>query len=331
MHQLDKLATAGDGNTRIEAHQLQSASSSPVFIVCLMIISTYSALLEPVTQQLQAIQLDLLKVQDHVNKLLQVMSMHRQDAELYFRDDIFSKAAIVAESLQIELKAPRQCQKSTHRSNPSHTNAEDYFRKAIYIPYMDSLISSLKTRFSDENTTQFSLLTLQPMKMASLNRHDFKEKMNSINNVYQIDNFEIEAMNWFDLWSTRDDQKDEELVDILSATQHFFPAVREAILIALTLPATTCTVERSFSTLRRVKTWLRSTMTDERLSGQIIKLFLCCIFTLTSLLTTFHISGLCMMSVHRQRINSNKAAFIESVIDEFGRDSRRLQFLFSRN
>jgi len=37
-----------------------------------------------------------------------------------------------------------------------------------------------------------------------------------------------------------------------------FPAVRHAISIALTLPVTTYTADRSFSNLRRVKTWLQS-------------------------------------------------------------------------
>jgi coenzyme F420-reducing hydrogenase delta subunit len=35
-----------------------------------------------------------------------------------------------------------------------------------------------------------------------------------------------------------------------------------------------------------------------------------------------------MLSVHRDRIKSKKASFIESVVDEFGIDPRRLQFLF---
>src|SRR5687768_10143292 len=53
---------------------------------------------------------------------------------------------------------------------------------------------------------------------------------------------------------------------------------------------TTCTIERSFSTLRRVKTWLRSTMSDERLSA------------------------LCMMSVHKERIEKLKTDFVEEVM-----------------
>ena len=114
-------------------------------------------------------------------------------------------------------------------------------------------------------------------------------------------------MNWYDFWCTEQQSKeikgDLKLIDVLTSTD-FFPAVRHALLIALTLPATTCTVERSFSTLRRVKTWLRSTMADERLSG------------------------LCLLSVHRQSVNKNKTEFMQKVIDIFGRDARRLQFVF---
>ena len=67
---------------------------------------------------------------------------------------------------------------------------------------------------------------------------------------------------------------------------------------------TTCSLEGLFSTLHRVKTWLRSTMTDDRLSG------------------------LCMMSVHRDKISQEKEEFMNTVVDEFGKDRRRLQFLF---
>ena len=88
-----------------------------------------------------------------------------------------------------------------------------------------------------------------------------------------------------------------------------FPAVRKAIRTAMALPVSMCTVERSFSTLRRVKTWLRSTLTEDRLNG------------------------LCMISVHREKINTSKQQFIERVVTEFGREPRRIHAcsFFSKN
>lgn len=46
-----------------------------------------------------------------------------------------------------------------------------------------------------------------------------------------------------------------------------FPTIRELLLILLALPSSVATAERSFSTLRRLKTWLRSTMLNVRLNG----------------------------------------------------------------
>lgn len=45
-----------------------------------------------------------------------------------------------------------------------------------------------------------------------------------------------------------------------------FPEVVTFLRLFLTLPVTTCTAERSFSCLRRLKTFLRSTMKQERLN-----------------------------------------------------------------
>lgn len=211
---------------------------------------------------------------------------------------------VLADKLNIPLNMPRQCARQTHRSNPESSNVEDYFRKSIFIPYLDSLISSLECRFSEINSAQFNLFSLHPARIVKLDRESFKRNMSSIHDTYKIDNFEVEAMAWFDFWSLSPLQEsNSDFRDLLSHTE-FYPAIQKAILIVLTLPATTCTIERSFSTMRRVKTWLRSTMADDRLSG------------------------LCMLSVHREKVNAKKSEFMERVVDEFGRDHRRLQFLF---
>ena len=48
---------------------------------------------------------------------------------------------------------------------------------------------------------------------------------------------------------------------------YFFPNINVLLCILCTLPVTSAECERSFSTLKRLKTYLRSTMTTERQSG----------------------------------------------------------------
>ena len=126
--------------------------------------------------------------------------------------------------------------------------------------------------------------------------------------MYKLDNFVLEAITWYDMWKNMNPPKpispDLTLEELTINHCPVYPAIRHALLIALTLPSTTCTVERSFSTLRRVKTWLRATMAESRTSG------------------------LCM-SVHRKKINSRVEEIINEVIEKFAHKPRRLQFLFS--
>lgn len=76
----------------------------------------------------------------------------------------------------------------------------------------------------------------------------------------------------------------------------FVPTIQAMLLKSLSLPVTTATIERSVCTLWRVKTWLRSTMSESRLCS------------------------LCMLSVHRQKIANNREGFITQVIDKFSQD-----------
>lgn len=69
------------------------------------------------------------------------------------------------------------------------------------------------------------------------------------------------------------DQKNLHLIptDFISSLNRcneiIFPCTRKALKLFCTLPVTTATPERSFSTLRYLKTYLRSTMGADRLNG----------------------------------------------------------------
>ena len=192
---------------------------------------------------------------------------------------------------------PRRCARQVHRPNVGGS-IEEYYRRTIYVPYMDSLIQSLENRFGESNTPYFHIFAIHPREMQQTERDEFKHIVSSVKEMYGIDNLVEEALAWYDVPKHKPlDDNSLGMIELVKQT-NMFPAVRKAILIAQTLPATSCTVERYFSTLRRVKNWLRSTMSDTRLSG------------------------LC------NKVNSQKTELMNRVIDNFGREPRRLQFLF---
>ena len=56
--------------------------------------------------------------------------------------------------------------------------------------------------------------------------------------------------------------------DTLNVTnEELYPSISTVLLILYTMPASTATTERSFSALRRLKTSLRTTMLQDRLTS----------------------------------------------------------------
>nr|CAI5823659.1 unnamed protein product [Callosobruchus analis] len=84
--------------------------------------------------------------------------------------------------------------------------------------------------------------------------------MQNILVFYQLEDIAAEIDLWFHLWKGKqvtDDklkEKDIAIIDLLNRTDAFYPTIRQALLILITIPRPTATVERSFSTLRRVRT-----------------------------------------------------------------------------
>ncbi|XP_044754788.1 zinc finger MYM-type protein 1-like isoform X1 [Coccinella septempunctata] len=244
----------------------------------------------------------MISLGEHIKNIKDIL---RNDREFPNRmsDEMLQRARAVAMDLNIEISIPRLAHKQTHRSNPPSDNDNEYWRRSLIIPYIDSLISSLNIRFSQENTPAFALSKLHPLYMTKTSITDLHKNAESFQEFYNLD-ITGELNLWHNLWVKKaltDDQlRDIEVVDLFNEANIFYPAVRKALIILSTIPCTTATVERSFSTLRRVKTWLRSTMGEERLTG------------------------LCLMSVHRNYSKENSEFIEKTIIDKFSSNPRRL-------
>ena len=61
-----------------------------------------------------------------------------------------------------------------------------------------------------------------------------------------------------------------QIMNNVSSSKSLFSEIFTLIKIANTIPVTSATAERTFSTLRRVKSYLRSTMSQEQLNNCMI-------------------------------------------------------------
>ena len=82
------------------------------------------------------------------------------------------------------------------------------------------------------------------------------------------DQFNTEATRWKHKGSGNCDYEEPQTqVETLDhANPQFYPGIYVALVTLLTYPVSTCDTERSFSGMKRLKTPLRSTMSEERLS-----------------------------------------------------------------
>jgi hypothetical protein len=229
---------------------------------------------------------------------------HRQNASQEF-SKIFNEAANFALENGVEILASRVTGKQKNRTNHPSDGPQEYYRVTTYIPFLDSFLQSLEERFSAENQHGRDFYMLLPSTIKSIQKDKYNDAILRIENFYGADYIgmlSVEADIWFHFWNnSKENITDLDFPALLNFHCTLFPSIKKAIMIAVSLPATTCTVERSFSTMRRVKTWLRSSMSDQRLSS------------------------LCMMSVHRARIEEDNE-FYEKIINDFSVDKRRMQF-----
>ena len=97
------------------------------------------------------------------------------------------------------------------------------------------LRSTIAAPFGESNTPYFQIFALQPREMQQTERDEFKHIVSSVKDMYGIDNLVEEALAWYDVQKHKPlDDNSLCMIELVKQTT-MLPAVRKAILIALTL------------------------------------------------------------------------------------------------
>ena len=83
------------------------------------------------------------------------------------------------------------------------------------------------------------------------------------------DNMDADLHCWKRRWELDDDTElpTNAASALKAADKSFFPNIHTALKLLCTLGVTSCECERSISALKRLKTYLRSTMLEDRMNG----------------------------------------------------------------
>ena len=172
-----------------------------------------------------------------------------------------------------EPQLPRQCLTQTSRDNTPGETPEVYYRRTLSIPFLDELISHMGSRFSDIQQKAVQGMRLVPTVLCDPSIPTLKHQ--DLLDSYDEDlpsplTLESELDLWKHKWQSQSSDPlmpDSPSQTLLFARKSMWPNVHTILRLVCTIPVTSCECERSISVLRRLKTYLRSTMGQERLSG----------------------------------------------------------------
>src|SRR5678816_3218202 len=202
MQALETISIEGDTATGKGAFQLHSAACKSSFIMAMILIAKYSAMVELVVNALQFKTLNIVKTSQHIQHIVKMVRSHRKDEEK-ITDEVLKEANQIAEQLGLDMNIPRIVGRQQHRSNHPATNSTKFWRRSLIIPYLDSITSSLELRFSTENKPAYALTYLHPLHILLITIDELKEKTASFYSFYHLEGIEKELELWYKIWKDK--------------------------------------------------------------------------------------------------------------------------------
>ena len=152
-------------------------------------------------------------------------------------------------------------------------------RRSVCIPFLDHMCKELDDRFKNKEMAQDGLLLVPAniIKEATGNK-ELPSGIEGLATLWASDlpdsdikAIEAEYNRWAAKWHRLSNKGSHVPTTALESLEHcnkeFYPKLSILLRLLCTLPITTAECERTISRLRTLKTYLRSTMGEEQLTG----------------------------------------------------------------
>lgn len=208
-----------------------------------------------------------------------------------------------------EAKLPRRSQLAEHAD--AKTAIRSHFRINVYYAVLDKVDAELNARFAGKDNE-----LLCALGDVVFSDRPSEASFTAVANHYSIDCelLRAEKNHFLDFISSASpsagdfdsDGNAAELAEYFyqNDLHSLLPILTQVVLILACIPATSCSAERSFSALRRLKSYLRNTMKQDRLNS------------------------LALINIERAITNRVMQQKMDEIIDTFGRRRGREQYFF---
>ncbi|XP_060070932.1 52 kDa repressor of the inhibitor of the protein kinase-like [Ylistrum balloti] len=229
---------------------------------------------KPLASKLQKRDLNVHEARTLItDRIERVKEMRGVDVEF---ETWYEDCKRIANQLEIEEKFPRTCHRQTQRTNIGSSCPQQYYKATVAVPFLDHLSTELNDRFHKDDRVAYAFSYLVPKQMFTLSDSEIQK----LSSEFFFWDSDLRCSSSQDLqghlfeWKSSCGKLDEKgitadnLLDTYKiADGDIFPDIKTLLHIGCTLPVTSCEAERSFSGLRHIKSYMRSTMNEDRLSS----------------------------------------------------------------
>ena len=273
-------------------------------IVCCVIVQFVLGYCRPLSVALQGTCCDLVRAHRDARSLVSAIDKLRNSKFT----ELYSRAVTIAAKVGTKPQKPRTTGRQTKRANAvitAQTESDpisEYYRVNTFLPFVDHVLQYMEDRFPEELAPAMTAWYLIPCNTASLS----KSIVDKICKEFEVDlpssmTFSQEVDRWKLCCDDADTKRITTLAGALriAAPMNLFPNITAILQLLMTLPVGSCCCERSFSTMRRLRTWQRSSMAESRFNG------------------------LALMSIHK-----DITVELDAVLRRFDTGNRRIGHLF---
>ncbi|CAG9820676.1 unnamed protein product [Phaedon cochleariae] len=249
---LDNISLWNESESAKKARNFATALRNCEFVITLCCLANIFSITLPLSNFLQTKSLDKKQANDVVSITLLTLRDKRDDASKYYLS-ISNDAKQKLKEINVEFSMPRITGRMVHRPNPTVSSVDDHYRITVFIPLLDSIILDLKDRLSENKSNLYNHVYHQLPKTKQMRKY--------------IKKIVSEMFIWRKMWDAEQNIPDNGITALKECNKHLFPNISIFLELLCCLPVSVASSERSFSTLRRLKDWIRSRMVQDRLNG----------------------------------------------------------------
>ena len=198
------LESHWDAKAVTDAYGLMKRITDSTFIACFQTVNHFFGYTKGLSCKLQGSTLDVIQGYEMKKIIRSVLANARSDEVEY--DVVFEKMSTMVAMTNSDavLEIPRRCGKQSQRNNAPADTPKQYYKIAVYIPFLDSRLQQFTTRFGDLAQQAIQALSLIPYNIGQ------QDEISSLDyyrdDLPSPDTLRQEVVMWRAMWKSQQNE-----------------------------------------------------------------------------------------------------------------------------